>query len=118
MYYLEDEDQARQLVELGYRGSGDTLSREEFEAQKKMLRERNVQKVHIHDFSSALAVTQIEAYFDVSILPFPDPWVCALDPNQVHVKRELFSAGKDLSSSPVLQVIFSRESFVNLNIEE
>lgn len=46
MYYLEDEDLARQLVELGYRGSGDTLTREEFEAQKKMLRERNVQKAH------------------------------------------------------------------------
>jgi len=46
MYYLEDEDLARQLVELGYRGNGDTLSREEFEAQKKMLRERNVQKAH------------------------------------------------------------------------
>ena len=25
MYYLEDEDLARQLVELGYRGSGETL---------------------------------------------------------------------------------------------
>lgn len=45
MYYLEDEDLARQLVELGYRGSGDTLTREEFEAQKKMIKERNVQKV-------------------------------------------------------------------------
>mmetsp|Transcript_28264 Transcript_28264/g.33506 ORF Transcript_28264/g.33506 Transcript_28264/m.33506 type:complete len:145 (+) Transcript_28264:44-478(+) len=44
MYYLEDEDLARQLVELGYRGSGDTLTREEFEAQRKMLKERNVQK--------------------------------------------------------------------------
>jgi len=47
MYYLEDEDMARQLVELGYRGSGDTLTREEFEAQKKVLRERNVQKAHV-----------------------------------------------------------------------
>ncbi|CAM9619707.1 unnamed protein product [Ectocarpus sp. 13 AM-2016] len=27
MYYLQDEDLARQLVELGYRGSGDTLQR-------------------------------------------------------------------------------------------
>lgn len=44
MYYLEDEDLARQLVELGYRGSGDTLTREEFEAQRKMIKERNVQK--------------------------------------------------------------------------
>lgn len=35
LYYLEDEDLARQLVELGYRGSGETLKREEFEARKK-----------------------------------------------------------------------------------
>jgi hypothetical protein len=32
------------LVELGYRGSGDTLKREEFEARKKAVRERNTQK--------------------------------------------------------------------------
>ena len=31
LYYLEDEELARQLVELGYRGSGEVLKREEFE---------------------------------------------------------------------------------------
>ncbi|CAN0211622.1 unnamed protein product [Scytosiphon promiscuus] len=46
MYYLQDEDLARQLVELGYRGSGDTLQREEFEARKKALRERSTQKTN------------------------------------------------------------------------
>jgi len=35
LYYLEDEELARQLVELGYRGSGEVLKREEFEAKKK-----------------------------------------------------------------------------------
>ena len=35
IYYLEDEDLARQLVELGYRGSGETLKRDEFMARKK-----------------------------------------------------------------------------------
>ncbi|KAM9544956.1 cilia- and flagella-associated protein 299 [Salvelinus alpinus] len=34
LYYLEDEDLARQLVELGYRGSGEVLKREEFETRK------------------------------------------------------------------------------------
>ncbi|XP_077999240.1 cilia- and flagella-associated protein 299-like [Glandiceps talaboti] len=34
LYYLEDEELARQLVELGYRGSGEVLKREEFEARK------------------------------------------------------------------------------------
>jgi len=31
---LQDEELARQLVELGYRGSGEVLKREEFEARK------------------------------------------------------------------------------------
>nr|XP_033770470.1 cilia- and flagella-associated protein 299 [Geotrypetes seraphini] len=34
LYYLEDEELARQLVELGYRGTGEVLKREEFEARK------------------------------------------------------------------------------------
>lgn len=37
MFYLEDKDLARQLVELGYRGSGEPLKREEFDARKKLL---------------------------------------------------------------------------------
>ena len=35
MYYLEDEEMARQLVELGYRGDGEILRREEFDARKE-----------------------------------------------------------------------------------
>jgi hypothetical protein len=35
LYYLEDKELARQLVELGYRGSGETLKREEFITRKK-----------------------------------------------------------------------------------
>jgi hypothetical protein len=63
MYYLEDEGHARQLVELGYRGSGDTLTREEFEAQKKLILERSVQKTNV---KRALA----SAEKDFSGLPF------------------------------------------------
>jgi len=44
MNYLEDEEMARQLVELGYRGLGDTIRRDDFEARKKLLRERTNQK--------------------------------------------------------------------------
>ena len=47
MYYLEDEELARHLVELGYRGSGDTLKREEFEARKRALQERGTQKANV-----------------------------------------------------------------------
>lgn len=34
LYYLEDEELARQLVELGVRGTGEVIKREEFEARK------------------------------------------------------------------------------------
>ncbi|XP_038196110.1 cilia- and flagella-associated protein 299 isoform X1 [Arvicola amphibius] len=34
LYYLEDESLARQLVELGYRGTGEIVKREDFEARK------------------------------------------------------------------------------------
>ena len=32
---FQDQELARQLVELGYRGSGEVLKREEFEARKQ-----------------------------------------------------------------------------------
>ena len=35
LHYQQDEELARQLVELGYRGSGEVLKREEFEARKQ-----------------------------------------------------------------------------------
>ncbi|XP_065910110.1 cilia- and flagella-associated protein 299-like isoform X2 [Dysidea avara] len=36
LFYLEDEELARQLVELGYRGSGEVLKRDEFEQRKQI----------------------------------------------------------------------------------
>ena len=45
IYYLEDEDLARQLVELGYRGSGETLRREEFMARKKAAEQARMNKL-------------------------------------------------------------------------
>ena len=39
LYYLCDEELARELVELGYRGSGDTLTRKEFEEKKREYQE-------------------------------------------------------------------------------
>lgn len=44
MYYLENEEIARQLIELGYRGSGDTLKRDEYEARKKADKEKHLHK--------------------------------------------------------------------------
>jgi hypothetical protein len=34
LHIIQDEELARQLVELGYRGSGEVLKREDFEARK------------------------------------------------------------------------------------
>jgi len=44
LYYLEDEELARQLVELGYNGSGGVLERGEFLARKKAAEASRVQK--------------------------------------------------------------------------
>ena len=43
LFYLNDEEMARELVELGYRGSGDTLNRKEFEEKKREYQELNSQ---------------------------------------------------------------------------
>uniref|UniRef100_A0A5K3FJH9 Cilia- and flagella-associated protein 299 n=2 Tax=Mesocestoides corti TaxID=53468 RepID=A0A5K3FJH9_MESCO len=37
MFYLEDETLARELVELGYRGTGEIITREDFNQKKKEL---------------------------------------------------------------------------------
>jgi len=44
LYYLEDVELARQLVELGYRGNGEILKREEFDARKKAVEEARLSK--------------------------------------------------------------------------
>ncbi len=84
MGYLEDEEMARQLVELGYRGLGDNMKREvnfpfisekvfggstfafvsqDFEARKKLLVERTSQK---HSVPKQLASVEK----DLSAYPF------------------------------------------------
>jgi len=42
--YLDGEDTARALIELGYRGPGDTLKREEWEARVKADREKHLHR--------------------------------------------------------------------------
>jgi hypothetical protein len=42
--YLEDEEMARQIVELGYRTQGEPVHREDFEARKRMFLEKTNQK--------------------------------------------------------------------------
>jgi hypothetical protein len=50
-HFLEDKATQRALIELGYRGSGDTLRRDEFEARKRAEKEKHLFKdlapVHI-----------------------------------------------------------------------
>jgi len=54
LFYLEDEELARQLVEFGYRGSGEVIKREEFlsrkqaaEASRQQKRSQQVELAHI-----------------------------------------------------------------------
>jgi len=46
LQYLEDEQLARQLVELGYLGTGEALKREEFESRKRELEEAANKEKH------------------------------------------------------------------------
>jgi hypothetical protein len=43
--YLEDEELARQLVELGYKGSGEALKREDFEQKKRDIDARKTREI-------------------------------------------------------------------------
>ena len=45
LFYLEDVELARQLVELGYRGNGEILRRDEFEARKEAAEQSRQQKL-------------------------------------------------------------------------
>ena len=102
MYYLESEDLARQLVELGYRGSGDTLKREEFEARKKALRERSTQNVRGPPTTNHRQPPP----------PFPFLTLSNLSAPQTNVPKQLSSHGRDLSDSPLLLVLANREELV------
>jgi hypothetical protein len=64
IYYLEDEDLARQLVELGYRGSGETLKRDEFLARKKAAEQARLNKLR------ATPKPLASAFKDVTGFPF------------------------------------------------
>lgn len=59
LFYLEDEELARQLVELGYRGNGETLKRDEFEVRKRELEEaRSKAKLKAPKVSENICIKQ------------------------------------------------------------
>ena len=62
LYYLEDEELARDLVELGYRGSGEILRREEFEAKKLAAEETRKAKLNPKPKKFASADKDLEGY--------------------------------------------------------
>ena len=71
---IQDEELARQLVELGYRGSGEVLKREEFEARKlaaaaSKLARRDQQRCVILIYAVADTVT-FESHTVVSLSLF------------------------------------------------
>ena len=62
MFYLEDKELARKLIEVGYHGKGDILSRQQFEEKKQAIaediknRNANQPKVRIKIFMNSLRV--------------------------------------------------------------
>ncbi|KXS20274.1 hypothetical protein M427DRAFT_94779 [Gonapodya prolifera JEL478] len=69
LFYLEDKELARQLVELGYRGSGEPLKREEFESRKKAaesfrLSKRNPTKALAHQGKDLTGFPFLQALAD------------------------------------------------------
>ena len=46
MYYLENKELARQLIEHGYRGNAEILTREEFEARKRAAESARLAKMY------------------------------------------------------------------------
>ena len=108
LYYLEDQDLARQLVELGYRGSGETLKREEFEARKKAAEEAKASKCvdppmcskHHWIFGPTRCASTM-----VLITPM-------LPGRLRNAPKKLASADKDLSHFPFLHNLAEREDLV------
>ena len=70
MFYLEDVELARQLVELGYRGNNEILSREEFEARKEQ--EAAERKRKMRNKPKELASANKKLVFETQ------PFLCAL----------------------------------------
>eukprot|EP00899_Mesostigma_viride_P017864 jgi/Mesvir1/26079/Mv06802-RA.1 len=62
MYYLEDIELARQLVELGYRGNGEILKREEFEARKAAAEAARQQKLRNRPKKTASAGKDVKDF--------------------------------------------------------
>lgn len=68
LYYLEDWDLARQLVELGYHAKNDILSRDAFNTKKKTIEE--ARKNQNKDKSKALAYTEVANQEAIWMDPF------------------------------------------------
>lgn len=62
LFYLEDVELARQLVELEYRGSGEILRREEFEERKEAAEQARLQEARNKPKKLASAGKELSAY--------------------------------------------------------
>jgi hypothetical protein len=62
LYYLEDVELARQLVELGYRGNGELLRRDEFDVRKEAHEIAKKQRANKRPKKLASAGKDLEGY--------------------------------------------------------
>ena len=111
MFFLGNEDLARQLVELGQRGSGDTMTREEFEHRKREMEELKMARYFciyatVRTFFTANSHTSCILNHLCPSLPH------AFFASQNKQPKVLCHQGKDLKGKPLLSALAAREEDV------
>ncbi|EGD78332.1 hypothetical protein PTSG_09398 [Salpingoeca rosetta] len=110
LYYLEDEELARQLVELGVRGTGEVIKREEFEARKAAAEQARTAQRAKDD-----VVLVSEDYMDLS--PFLQALAEREEPNRIGKMmtivfiRDKNSKGQEVSGYIDLAERFENDDF-------
>ena len=77
LYYLEDKELVRQLIELGYHGKGEILTREQFQTRKQSMEEA----IRNKNANQAKSLAQAGCKFDDS------PFLTALAEREERVRN-------------------------------
>ena len=108
MAYPQDQELARQVIELGYKGSGgEVLRREEFEARKQAAEASRLSKRSQQKYLFMLIIIQL--YMNCNELVFVEKTLCN---NFILINsfcfRTLASSGKDIKD-PFLKALAEKE---------
>ena len=113
MFYLEEEDVARRLVELGYRGSGDVIARDDFESRKRMLTEKSNQK-HTAPKQNASVDKDLSAYPFLQAIANREELVRTGKLTAILFIRDYNSKGQEVSGYIDLAQRFRTEDFTSI----